>query len=699
VDTCLVERKGRLTMREEEWQMVGWSPKGKAPDFGEFFGKVGKTLPNGCGFMECQEVKDQHEQDAYIHSSVMEQCSLRSGDEIWFNVHVNSSGRPQVSAPCWKRRARAAPRSFTQRAYPQEDWRNSGKGEKDGWERDSSWSQSSAGYDSKAPSWGKGSKGGGGSKGSGDSWKGDGGWGGDRGGDRGKGKGKSWSAASSSKGYEPPRDEYPSFQKGGGSPAGEGEVFIGHIKMADAAKGFSLIACPATGFDADTYIHHMTAPPQAFAVDDVVAFKLHVSGKGRPQADSVYKMVGFTRKEPSFGKYFGILRQLLNTGNGFIECLEIKEEFGKDAFIHQTVVEQCGLTSGDNIAFDVHISSSGSPQVSAPCWVLVGDNGGFGQDAAAPMQKGAAPSPMQKGSVFKSDPWSSRSDTWSSRSDAWNSKSDGWSSASNGSSSVFKTKGGTMRVEAGEKGKGGKGAPAGHWAPQETYSHGKSKGKGWASEQEKSRADAWGAKAKTVQLDDIVVEYMPDDFLAGRVLLIDTTKNVSLVKCPDSGYDKDIYTHASVAEPGALAVNDVVCFKLHVNAKGMPQASAPFWKRIGDDPPDPIRYGEFQGLVGVSDDGTLRVDSPEVTETHGQDALLSEDLVVACNLVEGNLIRFNVNVNDVGTPEVIGPCWICCSDESRVREVLPGTKRARPDSSEGGYDDGEEPAQKMTKFA
>ena len=54
---------------------------------------------------------------------------------------------------------------------------------------------------------------------------------------------------------------------------------------------------------------------------------------------------------------------------------------------------------------------------------------------------------------------------------------------------------------------------------------------------------------------------------------------------------------------GALALNDVVCFKLHMNSKGLreaqmtccgdpallpsmqrPQASAPFWKRVGASP-------------------------------------------------------------------------------------------------------------------
>jgi len=653
-------------MREDygEWELVGWTPKGKEPDhLGEFIGKVGKVLPNGSGFVECQECKDAHQQDAYIHSSVMQQCNLDSGMEICFNVHVNSSGRPQVSAPCWKRRA-AAPRGFTQRAYPREQAKGSGKGESR-WNGDSSWSQSSPAGHSKAQSWGKG-KGGAGWE-SGDSWGRDSrdsrdSWSSAGSSAQGKGKGpaqtgKSWEPASSSKG-------------GKGGNGQQGDFLIGHIKHADAAKGCSFISCPDTGFDSDTYVHHMTAPPQAFALDDVVAFKLHVSGKGRPQADTVYKMVGFTKKTPQFGQRFGILRSLLNTGNGFIECNEIKDEFGKDAFIHQSVVDQCGLTEGDNIAFDVHISSSGSPQVSAPCWVLVSG----GQDAGAP--------PQQPSSVF-SQKGSAPQQSWSAPSQQKGySKSDSHRSSDSGKSSVWVSKGGTMRIDSdakgGKDGKG-KGPPAAaQWAPRETY--GKSKGKGWAQdEQDKPRSDAWGAKASKVQLDDIVTEWMPDEFYGGRVLLLDPAKGVSLVKCPDSGFDKDIYVHSSVANPGALGVNDAVCFKMHVNKRGMPQASAPFWKRVGDDPAEALRFGDFEGLISASEDGSLTVSTPEISEAYGQDAFLPEDVAAQCSVVEGNLIRFNVHVNGEGGPEVIAPIWICCSDESYIVQALPGQKRDRPD--------------------
>eukprot|EP00435_Cladocopium_sp_Y103_P021976 s1882_g5.t1 len=89
---------------DENWEMAGFCPQNKDPGFGEFVGQVDAVLPSGCCFVKCQEVKDLYDVDAYVHSSVVQQCSLQPGEEICFNVHVSSAGRPQVSAPCWKRR-------------------------------------------------------------------------------------------------------------------------------------------------------------------------------------------------------------------------------------------------------------------------------------------------------------------------------------------------------------------------------------------------------------------------------------------------------------------------------------------------------------------------------------------------------------------------------------------------------------------
>ncbi|CAE7559659.1 unnamed protein product, partial [Symbiodinium pilosum] len=133
--------------------------------------------------------------------------------------------------------------------------------------------------------------------------------------------------------------------------------------------------------------------------------------------------------------------------------------------------------------------------------------------------------------------------------------------------------------------------------------------------------DTWRQKAEANHLDNLDIDWMPDGFQAGRVSLIDLDKFVSLVRCPTSGLPRDVYVHQSVADPSALALNDVVCFKVHMNSKGLPQASAPFWKRVGIESSETFaRFGEFQGLVVRSETGPLTVDCPDVTQLHGRDA-------------------------------------------------------------------------------
>merc|ERR1711920_296836 len=56
-------------------------------------------------------------------------------------------------------------------------------------------------------------------------------------------------------------------------------------------------------------------------------------------------------------------------GCGFVDCPDVESQHGKQAYIHSSVMGQCQLCEGNLICFKVHVSSSGNPQVSAPCWI------------------------------------------------------------------------------------------------------------------------------------------------------------------------------------------------------------------------------------------------------------------------------------------------------------------------------------------
>jgi len=641
---------------DPDWEMMGFCPQGKDPGFGEFVGKVSKVLPVGCAFIECQEIKDLYDQDAYVHSSVMHQCGLQLGDEICFNVHVNATGRPQVSAPCWKR--------------------------KRGWKRPWTEMQAEA-QDVSAPA-AQGKFGGKSvAKGSNGSWKPPAEevpkvsrvqipWGSSKA-DPGKGKGLGKSPVSA-------------VDNG----ADAGEFLIGTIKIADPARGFSMISCPDSGFEADVYIHSAIASPENFAVRDVVAFTFHMNEKGQPRADVVFRLSGFVPagKTASFPPNMGTVTRVLGNGSGFIDCPEVSEVYGKDVFVHGSVVEQCGLKTGDVLAFDVHVSKDGNPQVSAPCWI---------QAAAGNTQERRQSPPVvqlpAKGSYFSP----------SGKGQQPLSKGKGYGAGPGlglaSGPKVTLSKGGTMRVEAptsgppkgasspaafqpsGCGGKGKLGKQAGKPAPSAPGKGMKGKiqlPQAWNAQQAPGGAprpgpgrDTWSMKASANHIDSLDIDWMAPDFHAGRVSLIDLEKFVSLVRCPASGFSRDVYVHQSVADPGALSLNDVVCFKVHMNSKGLPQASAPFWKRVGIESSESFaRFGEFQGLVVRSEDGPISIDCPDVTQLHGRDAVMQEESADLCQLVEGNLICFDVSVNQGGDPEVIPPCWICCSSEKWVKDIV-----------------------------
>ena len=57
-------------------------------------------------------------------------------------------------------------------------------------------------------------------------------------------------------------------------------------------------------------------------------------------------------------------------GNCFVDAPGAKETYGRDIHCHGKVLSDSGgeLEGGDLIAFNVHVSAQGHPQVSLPVW-------------------------------------------------------------------------------------------------------------------------------------------------------------------------------------------------------------------------------------------------------------------------------------------------------------------------------------------
>lgn len=153
------------------------------------------------------------------------------------------------------------------------------------------------------------------------------------------------------------------------------DLRLGFVKVADQVKGFSFLVWPESGFTQDVFVHRSIADPALFAQGDAVVFKLHISPQGKPQAAApVWKATGWEDgNDLKFAEHVGYVKKVNEWGNAFVDCPEIKASHQRDAFAHSSVVSACSLEVGETIAFNVHISAAGHPQVSIPCWKYCSD--------------------------------------------------------------------------------------------------------------------------------------------------------------------------------------------------------------------------------------------------------------------------------------------------------------------------------------
>merc|ERR1712062_793081 len=99
---------------------------------------------------------------------------------------------------------------------------------------------------------------------------------------------------------------------------------------------------------------------------DHVCFRVIVRRKsGKPQA--VDLQVGVELEDdvgPEEGMLTGTIKSFdIDHGYGFISCLEAKERYNRDVFVHSTQIKD--FTVGAHVAFVVRINKQGNPQAWA----------------------------------------------------------------------------------------------------------------------------------------------------------------------------------------------------------------------------------------------------------------------------------------------------------------------------------------------
>mmetsp|Transcript_40270 Transcript_40270/g.110820 ORF Transcript_40270/g.110820 Transcript_40270/m.110820 type:complete len:527 (-) Transcript_40270:5-1585(-) len=156
----------------------------------------------------------------------------------------------------------------------------------------------------------------------------------------------------------------PTFVKQRPPPAQEGR-YEGTIKRFDVEKHHGFIECPELmqQFGRDVFLSEVQMG--CFSVGSKVSFNVTFNKNGHPQAQDLQE-VGHARMsqkrsatEMSFdSQYQGVVKKIdFEKGFGFIECQDLKEQFGRDVWVGSEQLGNFGV--GSPVAFSVHVNQHG----------------------------------------------------------------------------------------------------------------------------------------------------------------------------------------------------------------------------------------------------------------------------------------------------------------------------------------------------
>jgi hypothetical protein len=173
----------------------------------------------------------------------------------------------------------------------------------------------------------------------------------------------------------------------------------------------------------------------------------------------------------------------------------------------------------------------------------------------------------------------------------------------------------------------------------------------------------------------------------GEVCQVDIEKGFSHIRCPDSGYEGDVFVYRLTVDPSLWAVGDKVACSIEIGPRGKPQAISPVWRLQGTiNPGEELELGEFVGIIGeLHKEGHSFVESEDVVEAHGKHAYLTRKIIQQCHLLPGDKIGFHVDVSAQGSPTVSCPVWLDCS--SRKPEPKGGKGSGKSDNKGQGKAD------------
>ncbi|CAK0860711.1 unnamed protein product [Prorocentrum cordatum] len=330
-------------------------------------------------------------------------------------------------------------------------------------------------------------------------------------------------------------------------------VFSGQIKSFNVEKKHGYIVCETIGAQCgqDVYAFEDVLKRGFAGPGDTVAFFVHWSAKGQPQASSPLLRIGAAEGSWALKGTFKPPKDT-SSAFGFIECAETKEFFGRDVYVNKDLAPT--VTPGETVRFNAYLNRDGMPnavtmEACDPTWEpepsdltnsvhLEGFSKGSPKGGGGKWGKGGGKG--KKGSGWEEFEIGIQMGMQM----AAKGKAKGMSAAE--AQAAAEAALGVALLSGG----GGKGWGGGY---------GKSKGKG----KKGGGGGGGGGGAPPTPTGEA---------FTGTIKSFNEAYNYGFVDCPEvkEAYGNDVFLHGK--ELSGQGIGDTVYFELGVSAKGQPQA-------------------------------------------------------------------------------------------------------------------------------
>ncbi|CAD7938438.1 unnamed protein product [Amoebophrya sp. A25] len=431
-----------------------------------------------------------------------------------------------------------------------------------------------------------------------------------------------------------------------------------------------------------------------------------------------YRPEPFSNERPTFPANIGTLRRYApdNSGTAFFEVAEID----RDVYAHHSTALNVArkICRGDQVAFDLHFNAGGKPQVSVPMWGVIGQ--GEPDPSMVPSRSGGLMSIADTSEtatvlMFGNEETSARDQgvTTMALLTQGTATTMGVGLAPKGAGAPKKGKGGlllvgeTIRAPTGAKVQHNLGTQRLHGVASATSTGGKGPGPGGANynvaaSTVQSNSTLFGRTATNnslknsprttaVQNKQLVLPSAATSMrLAADTFPLEQLETMDFLGVrmgtltgeftPDGDHQiimtmeqEMIFVENSLLADYDVAAGQDIAFNVAHNDQGNPlvDIAMPMWMlsspfKTNDEP----RFGSYVGKVhNFSSAGNAFVKCDALRKLYDKDAFVHQKVVHICGLALGDVIYFDIHLNESQSPQVSAPVWIKCENGGRAKRL------------------------------